>query len=95
MKIANFKRIDPPAGYLIAKFDAEIGPVTIRNISVFEKDGRRWISEPVEKWTDRDGNTRYHKPAIVTDQETMGELSRMVKAHLPVTGQEYGDDIPY
>lgn len=95
MKITKFKHIDNPGSSLIASFDADIGPVTIRKMSVFEKDGRCWISEPSEKWTDRDGGVRFQKHVIITDQETMGELARLVKEQLHAGAIGTSDDIPY
>jgi len=97
MKIENFKLLDPPVGALVAKFDANFGPVIIRGMSVFTKDGRRWISEPAEKWTDREGATRWHKIALITDQFAMADLVAQVKEHLgsDVTTSGDADDIPF
>ena len=97
MKINNFKLLDPPVGALVAKFDLDFGPVLVRGMSVFAKDGRRWITEPSEKWTTRDGETRWHRHAIITDQFAMADLCCQVKELLgaPVTTTDQADDIPY
>ena len=93
MKIANFKQLDPPVGALVAKFDVDFGPVTVRGFSVFSKDGRRWINEPAERWTDRDGKDRWHKHAVVSDQFVMSNLVAKIRDYLGgVDAPAGGDD---
>jgi hypothetical protein len=67
LKITNFRTIDT-AGAMIAAFDIEFAPLTIRGVKLFRKaDGATFISEPSEKY-EKDGKTQYRKHVQITDE---------------------------
>lgn len=79
MKLTNFKTITG-SGALVAKFDIEFKPLTVRGFGLFEKsDGGRWISEPSTKFTGKDGTVKYHKHVDITDENIKGEIERLAK----------------
>ena len=59
MKIHNYKPIGK--GLMVAGFDIEIEQwgITIRNCTLFDKDGSKWISFPSKKTDGPDGKPRY------------------------------------
>ena len=59
MEIINYKQIDK--GFLIARFDVYIQKwgFTIRGCSLFNKEGRKWISMPSHKKEMDDGSSHY------------------------------------
>lgn len=60
MEIQNYKSINK--GCLIGKFDIEIkewGELKICDCTVFEKDGKRWISLPSRQFESKDGTKKH------------------------------------
>lgn len=58
MEIQNYKEINK--GCLIGRFDVKISEcgLTIRGCSYFEKEGKRWIGMPGERYQSKDGRQR-------------------------------------
>lgn len=96
MKITNFKPVEN-AGALIAKFDIEFKPLTVRGMSLFRREnGGTFISEPSEKYERKDGEKAYYKHVIITDDEIRGDIARLVKAELAAShGIMDEEDIPF
>lgn len=60
MKIENYKAIGK--GFLVGKFDIIIeawGELTLRECTLFEKDGKRWISLPSKEFTTKENEKKY------------------------------------
>lgn len=67
MILRNFRCIDD-AGALVATFDVEFKPLTVRRVKLFRKDdGGMFIQEPSEKYQ-KDGKTEYWKHVLITDE---------------------------
>jgi hypothetical protein len=67
MEILNYKSIGK--GFLLARFDVRIPQwkVTFRNCSLFDKDGKKWISLPNQSFKDENGITKYF-PLVVFEK---------------------------
>lgn len=79
MKIENLKLIEN-AGSLVAKFDVIFKPLTVKGFGLFVKaDGSRWISEPATKITLGNGDDKWLKHVVITDDAVKDEIERMAK----------------
>lgn len=82
MKILNMRKIENGRS-LVATFDVQFAPLTVRGMAVFRKaDGQMWISEPSESFQGRDGKTSYKKHVIITDEHVRQTIEHEAKAML-------------
>lgn len=58
-------------GVVIAKCDVHIVPwkIILKDVTIFEKDGKRWPSMPSARWT-HEGKTKYKEVVAWADSET-------------------------
>lgn len=78
MKITNFRTIDKP-GSLVAAFDVEFAPLTVRGIRLIRKgDGGMFISEPSDSYQ-KDGETKFSKHVVITDEQIRARIETAAK----------------
>ena len=74
MEILNYKSIGK--GCLVGKFDIEIpqwGEMKICECTVFEKDGKRWISLPGKQYESKEGQKK-HFSLVKFNQDVFKKL---------------------
>ncbi len=97
MEIVNYKPIGK--GFLLARFDVRIPKwgVTFRNCSLFEKEGKKWISLPNQSFKDENGTTKYF-PLIVFEKSVKERfketvLGKISSGEVTSAGKEDSDKI--
>lgn len=78
MEILNYRAHS--SGALAGFFDLKIdkwGGFIIRKMKLFNKNGRRWVSFPSEKY-EKDGETKYAPYNLFEDQAIMEKFSKEV-----------------
>lgn len=76
MKIENYKPIGK--GFLVGKFDIVIevwGMLTIKDCTLFEKNGERWISLPSKEFLTKE-NQKKHFSLVKFSPEVFERLQR-------------------
>lgn len=81
--------------------------VIINNISVFKKDGGRWINFPSKEYTNKEGEKKYMPLIRFKEREHMDAFSDVVKQAIdewcqknpepkpPPQTQHYQEEIPF
>jgi len=90
--IRNFRCTDDK-GALVATFDVEFKPLTVRRMKLFRKDdGGMFVQEPAEKY-EKQGKTEWWKHVLITDESVRAsilakakEIWREQTERLPVAG---------
>lgn len=82
MRIENFKQINK--GALVAKFDViiEQWALTIRECTLFAKDGRQWVGFPARQYKDAEGANK-HFNFLYMEKEAKGRFDAAVIKQLP------------
>jgi hypothetical protein len=84
--ITNFRRLDKNS--LRGVFDLELpSGLKINRCMLFEKNGKRWVGFPSEKFTKRDGTTSYSPILEFSSREVSDKFQ---KAVLPLAEQALG-----
>ena len=77
MKVSNFRPITK--GALRGFFTLTLpSGMVLHDCSLFEKDGKRWISPPSQKFTGKDGKTGYKPLVEFADRNTADNFRRQV-----------------
>ena len=76
----------------------------IRDITLHEKDGQRWISMPSKEYTDKYGERKWNPVGFFTEREALGACQgaalAAIEKHLAAMGKEQPqksdlDDVPF
>ena len=97
MEILNYKPINK--GFLVGKFDLQIpewGKLTICECTLFEKDGKRWISLPSKQY-EKDGQKKHFNLirfdlAVLKKLEAAALLLLNELVNVPMQGSETQDE---
>ena len=82
MKIENYKIVNK--GLILSKFDVNIEQwgLTIRDCTLFDKDGKQWVSMPSRQYKDNDGKTQYFN-LIKMEEKAKERFDKAVIALIP------------
>jgi DNA-binding cell septation regulator SpoVG len=74
MQIVNLKKME--VGPTIKGFfDIDYGKFVIHGFKLMQQSGQKmWISPPDEKYTDKDGKTKYKKIVEFTDKDYLAKI---------------------
>jgi hypothetical protein len=85
MKIHNYKPVGK--GLVVASLDIEVEQwgITFRSCTLFDKDGKKWISFPSKKSDGPDGKPRYYN-YVVMDKEKKEAFDKAAIALIDALG---------
>ncbi len=94
MEILNYKSVNQ--GALIASFDLCVkkwGDLVIKDIKLFRKDARKWISFPSDK-VEVLGETKYFPKLYFKDKNMMGSFTQKVLDAVDEFAKKQAQELP-
>jgi DNA-binding cell septation regulator SpoVG len=87
MKIENMRKVD--FGSVKAFFTVDLEKIKVHGCKLIQQTGQEmWCSMPDEKYTDKDGKTKYKKIVEVADIALAGKIAAAAI-------EEYNADVPF
>lgn len=82
IKILNYRPMNK--GHLVGYLDVEIEPwkLEVRDLTVWNKDGRAWVNMPAKKYTKDDGSQGFSEVVRFVDSEYKENFRKAVLAAL-------------
>ena len=65
--LKNIRKINK--GFLRASFDLVVGPFTIKDYLLFEKEDKSWVQAPSRKYIDSNGDEKYFGYVRIEDKD--------------------------
>ena len=87
-RIENIRKIDK--GVLRASFDLVVGPFTIKDFLLFEKNGEYWVSSPARQY-EQDGEKKYFNYVRCESKEKWDSFANWA---IDILQDEIGSDAP-
>jgi hypothetical protein len=67
---------------LMGFFNLQAGPLTIRGMTLHEKNGNRWVNFPAKPFSDSDGNEAWYPIVKIEDKERFAKFQQWALAEL-------------